>query len=106
MMCAQSEAQLFLFICLFFIAAVRWLQALLHLVGQIGYLAGSAVLIVSRRGRRGLSVCFLHNLLHSNNLFLSYMRQVLNSRLAILKYALFLPQSIWPLVKCSDDFGC
>lgn len=54
MTCAQSAAQLFLFIWLFFMAVVRWLQALFHLVGQIGYLAGSAVLIV---GRSGLHVC-------------------------------------------------
>jgi len=66
-MCAESEAQLFLFISLFFIAVVRWLQALFHLVGQIGYLAASAMLIV---GRSGLHVCFLHNVLHSNNCFL------------------------------------
>lgn len=69
-MCAHSEAQLFLFIFLFFIAIVWWLQALFHLVSQISYLAGSAVLIV---GRSGLHVCFLHSLLHSNNRFLLYM---------------------------------
>lgn len=64
---AQSAARLFLFICLFFNAVVQSLQALFHLVGQISYLAGSAVLII---GRSGLHVCFLHNLLHSSNRFL------------------------------------
>lgn len=54
-MCAQNEAQLFLFICLLCIAVVQWLQAFFHLVGQISYLAGSAVLLV---GRSGLHVWF------------------------------------------------
>ena len=77
------------FFFFFFFALVQWLQAICHLVGQIGYLARSVVLTVKK-----WFVClFCVTYCTATIIICCTWWQVLNSRLAIMRYTLFLLQS-------------